>query len=201
MTHAFSDLLFPLELTYGSSGGPAFSTDVHTTRYGHEQRITRWARPRRRYRIAPAIRCQEDCRTLSWFFQTHRGRAVAFRFFDPLDHHCPRHRLGIGNGTRTRWPLVHRIALPGMPPLEEPLQAPVLASWRLWIQGTNCTEWDWDAQDHCLVFATPPPLDHIIEAEGSYHIPVRFDHDNLEWSIESHGAYAHTTLTLVEVPL
>ena len=44
---AFDEVVFPLQVDYGSSGGPVFSTNVLTVMGGFEKRNQNWAEARR----------------------------------------------------------------------------------------------------------------------------------------------------------
>ena len=40
---SFAEVRFPDDISYGSSGGPEYSTDIVETQSGHEQRNANWA--------------------------------------------------------------------------------------------------------------------------------------------------------------
>ncbi|MFN9789781.1 MAG: DUF2460 domain-containing protein, partial [Holosporales bacterium] len=53
---SFHPVLFPVDISYGSAGGPQFSTDVVETISGFEQRNVNWSQARLRYNVAYGVR-------------------------------------------------------------------------------------------------------------------------------------------------
>ena len=43
---AFVEVQFPTDISYGSSGGPEYATDIVATNSGYEQRNINWAQAR-----------------------------------------------------------------------------------------------------------------------------------------------------------
>lgn len=78
--------VFPEELSYGSSGGPSYSTTVISMSSGHEQRNANWAQARHEYDAAYAIQDDITIQLLIAFFHIAQGMANSFRFKDHLDH-------------------------------------------------------------------------------------------------------------------
>lgn len=79
---SFTEIRFPENISYGSTGGPEFSTDVVTTHNGCEQRNINWSRARARYNIAYGVRSSEQLTELITFFHARKGKAIGFRFND-----------------------------------------------------------------------------------------------------------------------
>ncbi|RME61845.1 MAG: TIGR02217 family protein, partial [Alphaproteobacteria bacterium] len=57
---AFHDVRFPTDISFGSSGGPGFSTSIVETASGVEQRNANWAAARARYDVGTGIRGEDD---------------------------------------------------------------------------------------------------------------------------------------------
>lgn len=76
---------FPDDISYGSRGGPVFSTSIVETANSTEYRNQNWIYPRHQYDIAYGIRNYEDLVTVMEFFYAVRGQADGFRFKDHLD--------------------------------------------------------------------------------------------------------------------
>ncbi len=83
---AFDEVLFPTNISKGSSGGPNWNTDIVTVNSGHEARNQNWADPIHRYNAAFGVRTQSDLETLITFFLARQGMARAFRFKDWTDY-------------------------------------------------------------------------------------------------------------------
>ena len=59
---AFVETRFPTDISYGSAGGPEYSTDIIVTQGGYEQRNINWAASRARYNVAYGVRTHLDPR-------------------------------------------------------------------------------------------------------------------------------------------
>ena len=92
----FVEEQFPTDISYGSSGGPEFSTDIVTAQSGHEQRNSNWAEARARYNVAHGVKSQTQLDALIAFFRARKGRACGFRFKDWIDYKASNQLLGQG---------------------------------------------------------------------------------------------------------
>ncbi|GFY65257.1 uncharacterized protein TNIN_37591 [Trichonephila inaurata madagascariensis] len=73
---SFTEIRFPENISYGSAGGPEFSTDVVTTHNGCEQRNVNWSRARARYNIAYGVRSNEQLTELISIRSAERQKMV-----------------------------------------------------------------------------------------------------------------------------
>jgi uncharacterized protein (TIGR02217 family) len=89
---------FPEDISYGSSGGPGFKTEVFEGYGGIEQRGQIWSRARARYNAQHGIRNTEDMDLVRAFFYATRGRAVGFRYKDHADYELTSELIGTGDG-------------------------------------------------------------------------------------------------------
>ncbi|RYE16938.1 MAG: TIGR02217 family protein, partial [Sphingobacteriaceae bacterium] len=48
---SFKEIRFPEDISYGSSGGPGYSTDIITVNSGAEQRNINWNQARSKYNV------------------------------------------------------------------------------------------------------------------------------------------------------
>ncbi|OCA05721.1 TIGR02217 family protein [Wolbachia endosymbiont of Trichogramma pretiosum] len=94
---SFTEIRFPENISYGSTGGPELSTDIVTTHNGCEQRNINWSRARARYNIAYGVRSNEQLTELITFFQARKGKAIGFRFKDWSDFTVINQEIGIGD--------------------------------------------------------------------------------------------------------
>jgi uncharacterized protein (TIGR02217 family) len=77
---------FPDSISYGSSGGPSYSTDIVTVSDGSETRNINWAYPRHSYNVAFGIRNQSYLNNLISFFNSVQGKKYGFRYKDWNDY-------------------------------------------------------------------------------------------------------------------
>src|ERR1700722_16006270 len=83
---AFDEIDIPLHVSFGSSGGPAFSTEVVVIDSGYERRNQNWSQARRSYDAKTGVRSAADVGTLLSFFLARAGRARGYRLKDWSDY-------------------------------------------------------------------------------------------------------------------
>ena len=106
---SFAETRFPADISYGSAGGPEFSTDIIVTHSGHEQRNSNWIMARARYNVAYGVKTKEQLAELITFFRARKGQAEGFRYKDWTDFEAIGQVLGTGNGSNKDFPLIKRL--------------------------------------------------------------------------------------------
>ena len=76
---SFHNVQLPTDISYGATGGPAWGTTVQTTASGHEYRISRASRPRRRYEFDKLLMEPATWGALVEFWMARRGHLHAER--------------------------------------------------------------------------------------------------------------------------
>ncbi len=105
---AFHDIRFPDHISYGSSGGPAFSTTVMALTSGFERRNINWSQVRASYEAVHGIKSREDMEVIIAFFFARMGKAYSFRFKDWADFETGYQELGEGDGTKTAFQIIKK---------------------------------------------------------------------------------------------
>src|ERR1700735_4381745 len=82
---SFDEIKLPLRVGFGSSGGPAFSTEVVGIDSGYERRNQNWSQARRVFDARTGVRSASDAGTMLNFFHARAGRARGFRLRDWSD--------------------------------------------------------------------------------------------------------------------
>jgi uncharacterized protein (TIGR02217 family) len=191
---AFEDVRFPISIGREASVEPAFSTAVVTTANGFEQRNSDWVDARLRFDAGPGVRGEAELKELVAFFRARRGAAVAFRFTDPFDHEAEDQLLGLGDGSRTEFPLVKRYE-----DQVRRITRPVTGSVRLFVGGVErLTGWRLDAKG-VMRFEAAPAAGAEVRASFEFDVPVRFAEDRLMLSRATFAAGEVASVPLVEV--
>ncbi len=204
---AFHDVLFPLNLGYGATGGPEFSTQVVVTGSGHEQRNSQWSDARQYYDAGVGVRSEADLSALIGFFRARRGQAHGFRFTDPLDRSSAvsgdtiaalDQRIGTGNGGATRFALVKSYGEQGSLQVRR-ITRPVIGSVLIAVDGALRSS-GWTLADGGNIdFDTAPAAGAVITAGYLFDVPVRFATDRIDVSIAGWRAGELPSVPLVEV--
>jgi len=203
---AFHDVDFPLPSARGASVTIERLTEVVELRSGFEERNAVWSQGRRRYDAGPLVRSRHDLRILIAFFEARLGRLYAFRFRDPLDHasrddglapDVSDQRLGTGDGQTSRFPLVKRYE-DSAGASERRIALPVEGSVKAAVGGAPGV---FSVQRGEIVFAQPPAPGLPVTAGFLFDVPVRFDTDSLEVTLDAAGAGEAGAAPLIETRL
>lgn len=76
---------FPVTISYGATGGPAYKTEVVISSAGYESRNQSWGAALASYDVAHGLKNQVELSELLTFFRNAKGRAHSFRFKDWTD--------------------------------------------------------------------------------------------------------------------
>ncbi len=183
MAAFLDDVIFPVEISRGSTGGPEWKVDIVTLASGREERNTPWAAPLRSYDARWAIRDKDELYQILELYHITRGPLYGFRMKDWTDFQscapsaspsATDQSLGTGDGSTTTFELnktytvgshshVRRIAKP-------------YGTLLIAVDGTaTTTGWSADMNAGTVTFSTPPASGAVLTWGGSFHVPVRFD--------------------------
>ena len=206
---SFHETRLPVRLAFGSTGGVERRTEIVTLGSGFERRATPWAQGRRRYLIGANLRSLDDMATLTAFFEARRGRLYGFRFRDfadfrscvpgaamgPLDQ-----VLGEGDGTRTVFPLIKRYG-EGGDAVARPISKPVDGTTRVAVDGIELSGdvFAVDATTGVVTLDVPPGAGAVVTAGFEFDVPVRFDADRIEVTLDSFDAGRMAAVPLIEI--
>jgi uncharacterized protein (TIGR02217 family) len=200
---SFHEVRLPARLAFGSTGGVERRTEIATLASGFERRSTPWALGRRRYLIGANLRSLDDMAALIAFFEARRGRLYGFRFKDFADFKscapggvvsAEDQGLGGGDGVRTAFDLVKRYG-----DVERPIAKPVEGSVRVAVASVETAAFSLEATTGRVTLATAPPDGAAVTAGFAFDVPVRFDADRMEVTLESFGAGRMVAMPLIEV--
>ncbi len=201
---AFHDVRFPLALGEGAGGGPEFLTQIAATVSGEEQRSSVWAQGRLRYDAGLGVRSENDLRVVQRFFRARKGRAHGFRFRDPLDF-CSGdgdvpgpydEYLGEGDGVRTDFALLKRYGDGDDAELRR-ITRVEQETLRVAVDGVEAVA-GWSVEDGGLLRFEHAPVG-AVTAGFLFDVPVRFQEDRLEVSLENWRAGDVPSVPLVEI--
>lgn len=205
---AFHEIRFPDDVSRGARGGPERRTQIVELASGDEERNASWADSRRRYDAAYGIRRADDLAAVVAFFEARNGRLHGFRWKDwadfkscapsgvpsPLDQ-----PLGAGDGSRTAFQLVKRYAS-GAQSWTRTIAKPVAGTVRVAVGGAERSSgWSLEATSGVVSFAVPPAPGAAVSAGFEFDVPVRFDADALDVTLDLERLGSIASIPLVEV--
>jgi uncharacterized protein (TIGR02217 family) len=212
MATPFHEVLFPHDVSLQSRGGPVRRTDVVVTGSGSEERNARWAHARRRYDAGGGVRSLEALAAVVAFFEERRGRLIGFRWRDRLDDRsCPPGReplpadqsLGTGDGARAVFALAKAYGT-GVSAYVRPIAKPVAGSVRVAVAGLEKVagiDFDADPATGLVTFrpGRVPAAGAVVTAGFRFHVPVRFDTDELSVDLAAFTAGEIPHVPLIEI--
>jgi uncharacterized protein (TIGR02217 family) len=205
---AFHEVRFPDSISRGARGGPERRTQIVELASGAEERNASWANSRRRYDVAYGIRRADDLATVVAFFEARNGRLHGFRFKDWADFKSclpsqtpgPTNQpIGTGNGAATLFQLTKRYTS-GAQSRSRAITKPVAGTVTIALNGTpHASGWSVSTTTGLVTFVTAPAAGVAITAGFEFDVPVRFDTDALDVTLDFERLGSITSIPLVEI--
>ena len=220
----FFEVEFPRQIGFTSTGGPAWSTIVNEGFSGFEQRNRNWAQSKAKFQILLNGKPRAYFAAVYNFYLNVGGRADAFRFFWPIDNSATGQliatSLGVQSppsnpvyqliktyttGSRTYTRTIKK-------PIDETIsdfQGNALTNtiniYDNGVKKTRGTHYTQDATTGLITFLYTPTVGHLITADFQFHIPTRFDVDDMANAqildsdvADANGLYEWSQLGLIE---
>ena len=205
----FHEVVFPLGLALGASGGPQRRVEIVTLGSGREARNAPHALSRRRWNAGVGVKTLDDLHTLLAFFEARRGALYGFRWRDPVDFSsCAPSQtpgpfdqvLGTGDGVETVFALQKTYADAGGA-TARPIVKPVTGTVRVAVGGVELATdaFAVDAATGRVTLDAPPAAGVTVTAGFRFHTPVRFDVERLEITLDAFAAGAVPSAPVVEL--
>ncbi|WP_111432009.1 DUF2460 domain-containing protein [Rhodobacteraceae bacterium DSL-40] len=205
---AFHDVRFPDNISRGARGGPERRTQIVELASGDEERNASWANSRRRYDVAYGIRRADDLAAVVAFFEARNGRLHGFRFKDWGDHKSclpsgtpspTDQSIGTGDGTTSAFQLVKRYAS-GSQTWVRTITKPVAGTVRVALDGAEqLGGWTADTTTGVVTFDSAPAEGVSVTAGYAFDVPVRFDTDALDVTLDLERLGSITSIPLLEL--
>ena len=205
---AFHEVRFPNDISRGARGGPERRTQVVELASGDEERNASWANSRRRYDVAYGIRRADHLAAVVAFFEARNGRLHGFRFKDWGDYQsCPPsgtpgpddQAIGTGDGATTTFQLTKRYSS-GAQSWVRTVAKPVAGSVRVALGGAELMSgWSVNATTGIVTFDSAPAAGAPVTAGFQFDVPVRFDTDQLDVTLDLERLGSITSTPLLEI--
>jgi len=205
---AFHEVRFPDNISRGARGGPERRTQIVELASGDEERNASWANSRRRYDVAYGIRRSDDLAAVVAFFEARNGRLHGFRYKDWADYKSSLpslaitptdQQIGTGTGGLTTFQLVKQYTS-GAQSWTRAIVKPVAGTVRVAL-GTveQLTGWTLDTTTGFVTFTAAPGNGVIVRAGFEFDVPVRFDTDMLDVTLDIERLGSITSIPLLEI--
>lgn len=190
---SFDEVRLPENVERGAQGGPGFKTSIIELSSGFEQRNIDWSQARLSWDIGYGISYLDDAnaliqlRDVITFFYARKGRAYGFRFKDWTDYEVTTGFLGTGDGSTTQFQALKRYTS-GSRSHDRELFKLVSGTQRVFLDGIETGDFSVDVNTGIYTMNSAPALDVVLTHTTQFDVPVRFDVDQLEISIETFQA-------------
>ena len=205
---AFHEVRFPDNISRGARGGPERRTQIVELASGDEERNASWANSRRRYDVAYGIRRADDLASVVSFFEARNGRLHGFRYKDWADYKSSMpsqaitptdQQIGTGTGSLKTFQLAKRYTS-GAQTWVRTIAKPVAGTVRVALGIVEqMTGWTVDTTTGVVTFTTAPASGAIIRAGFEFDVPVRFDSDSLDVTLDFERLGSITSIPLLEM--
>jgi uncharacterized protein (TIGR02217 family) len=207
---AFHEVRFPDNISRGARGGPERRTQIVELASGAEERNASWANSRRRYDVAYGIRRADDLAAVVAFFEARNGRLHGFRYKDWADFKSclpsqtpgpTNQAIGTGNGAATQFQLTKRYTS-GAQSWSRTITKPVAGTVTVALNGTpQASGWSVSTATGLVTFTTAPAAGVAITAGFEFDVPVRFDTDALDVTLDLERLGSIISIPLIELRL
>ena len=205
---AFHEVRFPDNISRGARGGPERRTQVVELASGGEERNASWADSRRRYDVAYGIRRADDLAAVVAFFEARNGRLHGFRYKDWADYKsalpshaitATDHQIGTGTGSLQAFQLAKRYTS-GAQTWVRTIAKPVAGTIRVALgMVEQMSGWTVDTTTGVVTFTAAPAGGVIVRAGFEFDVPVRFDSDSLDVTLDFERLGSITAIPLLEI--
>ncbi len=176
---AFHEVRFPDNISRGARGGPERRTQIVELASGDEERNASWANSRRRYDFK------------DWADYTS---CLPSQMPSPTNQ-----KIGTGDGGTAEFQLVKHYAS-GDQIWTRTITKPVAGSVRIALDGADPSSgWSIDITTGLVTFDTAPGADVAITAGYAFDVPVRFDSDTLDVTLDIERLGSITSIPLLEI--
>lgn len=134
------------------------------------------------------------------FFYVRRGKAYGFRFKDWVDYQLTAENIGTGNGVLTAFQITKTYTDAGGSYVRN-IYKPVsgIAVYLNGVLQTITTHYTINLSTGVITFVTPPSAAVAVTVTGEFDVPVRFDTDSLDVTLQWIEAGQVQGIPLVEL--
>ncbi len=203
---------FPDNISYGSVGGPKYSTTLVIVDSGWEYANINWENARHEFNAAMGVRSHSELSDLIRFFHLCRGRAHSFRYKNWLDYKScdvedtitPLDQLlGVGDGSTINFQLTKKYDIAGLVELVQDVDIKKPVPNTIVVAANNIpltinVDFTVNYTTGIVTFTNAPTNGTVLRWGGEFDLPCRFDVDELQVSLDfyQHGS---ANIPIVEV--
>lgn len=200
----FDSVRLPEDVERGAKGGPRFKTTVVPLVSGREQRNIDWSLARAAWDIGYGMDNKAYYSTVQDFYYARRGKGRGFRFKDWSDFECIDELIGIGDGANLLFQSLKTYGADDDAPYIRVLTRLVAGTLVVRVDGvvkTLTTHYTVAVETGIITFTggnAPANLKEV-RIDVEFDVPVRFDTDEFDLTLELADAGEVLSLPIVEI--
>ena len=195
---SFLEIRFPDSISFNSSTILEFNTTIITSKNGKEYRNVNWNNNKMKFNIVNGIKTKTELDEVIKFFRNVKGKAYGFRFKDWTDFSATNQQIGIGDGETKEFQLIKTYTINGNTYTRK-IKKPVISTIKVFLDGIETNDFSIDLTNGLITFEVAPSDTTIITANFEFDVPVRFNNDLLEVSLNSLSSGKINNLELIEI--
>lgn len=183
---SFTETRLDLGIDYGTRGELRFSTSIIVDGSGEEQRNANWSQPLGRWQLGDRTLDKSELDYFLGFHAARKGAFEGFRFKDWADYQAHRQKIGVGDGTKTKFQLIKTYTI-GSYSVKRPILKPVGDTVEIYLNGRSSRRgWAVDITTGIITFNEAPDIDVVISSTFEFDVPVRFEQDKIEFRFDAY---------------
>lgn len=195
---SFLEIRFPDSIAFNSSTILEFNTTIITSKNGKEYRNVNWNNNKMKFNIINGIKTKTELDEVIKFFRNVKGKAYGFRFKDWTDFSATNQQIGIGNGETKEFQLIKTYTINGNTYTRK-IKKPVISTIKVFLDEIKTNDFSVDLTSGLITFEVAPSDTTIITTNFEFDVPVRFNSDLLEVSLNSLSSGKINNLELIEI--
>ncbi len=193
-------------MAYGYTGGPKVSTLVLAGFSGWEQRFQNWSKARLEFNLSKSVEDSTAIEAIVAFFNNRFGKGHGFRFKDWLDYQITAQSIGTGDGSDLTWQIYKRYT--SSTNYDRTITKIVAASVTVYVNDVAKVEGANPGGDYQVAYNTGIITFNAGKAPGNglsvkvtcqFDVPVRFDTDKLDITMDAYDNHSISSLPIVEI--
>ena len=196
---SFLEIRFPESIAFNSSSILEFNTTIIKSKNGYEQRNINWNTNKMKFNIINGIKTKAELDEVITFFRNVRGAGYGFRFKDWTDYQVENQYIGVGNGKTKEFQLIKAYRVSDNIVYYRKITKPVISTVRVFINDIESKDFNINLTTGLITLNTVPEIDSIIKANFEFDVPVRFENDIMEITMNSINSGNIKDITLIEI--
>lgn len=196
---SFLEIRFPESIAFNSSSILEFNTTIIKSKNGYEQRNINWNTNKMKFNIINGIKTKAELDEVITFFRNVRGAGYGFKFKDWTDYQVDNQYLGLGDGVTKEFQLIKSYRVSDNIVYYRKITKPVISTVRVFINDIESKDFNIDLTTGLITLNTVPEIDSTIKANFEFDVPVRFENDIMEITMNSINSGNIKDITLIEI--